>query len=58
MVECIYNNIKSFNNKYCFFKLNYTYYLHFLYKKDINSYFLSKLEGKLLTELQELITFC
>ena len=55
MFEFTYNNTKNASTSYILFKLNYSYYLCVLYKKDIKSYFQSESVYKLLAKLPKLI---
>ena len=38
--------MKNASTRYIFFKLNYKYHLRISYKKDINSYLVSKVANK------------
>ena len=51
MVEFAYNNTKNASTGHMPFGLNYGYYHHMSYKKDIDPCFRSKLAKKLLTKL-------
>ena len=41
-----------------YFKLNYEYYLHIFYKKDIDLYFRSKEADKLIKKLRNFMAVC
>ncbi len=51
MTEFIYNNAKNISTGHIFFKLNYSYYPHIFYKKDIDLYSKLKSANELSTEL-------
>ena len=53
-----YNNAKNANTSYMPFELNYNYYPQMSYKKEVDSYFKSKLVDKLLAKLRELMIVC
>ena len=55
MAEFAYNNIKNVNIGYTLLKLNYSYHLQMLYKKNVDPCFKFKLADKLLAKLKELI---
>lgn len=55
MTKFVQNNAKNASIGYISFELNYNYYFHVSYKKDINPKSKSKLVGKLLAELTELM---
>ena len=55
MAEFAYNNAKNASTGHTFFKLNYGYYSHVSYKKDINLHSRSKSANELSIKLRELM---
>lgn len=51
MAEIAYNNTKNLSNSYTLFKLNYHYYSHLFYKKNIHPRCKLKLADELSTNL-------
>lgn len=46
------------NTGFILFKLNYDFYFHIVYKKDVNPKFEAKLMEELSIKLRELMTIC
>lgn len=59
MVKFIYNNaIKNTSISHILFELNYGYYLHIFFEKNIDLYSNLKIVDKLIAKVQELLTVC
>lgn len=52
MAELAYNNVNNVNTNYTLFQLNYKYYSHVFYEKDLNQRLKSKAVEKLSFEIQ------
>lgn len=51
MAKFAFNNAKNASTGHNSFELNYSYYLHIFYKKNVDHYFKSNLANKLFLKL-------
>ena len=58
MAEFAYNNTKNISTSHTRFELNYGYYSYVLFKEDVDPWSRSIYVGKLLLELQKLMSVC